>query len=126
MPVPRQFISELHSHKSCTEFLHEFLDIIQLDMMIIKTRDRGRINCGELHQRLLDMVQHCECDADYASKPAPRSRNELERRPIEVAVEANLAQLAAEALGKDLLVQNGPTRRTFMPASRTVPVGCET
>lgn len=86
--ISGQFIFSLHSHKLCTEFLHEFLELIRRDMIVVKPKHKGRINCGELHQRLLDMVDRCKNDTDYASMPVPRSRNDLECGSVEAVVDA--------------------------------------
>ena len=128
---PHQFISELHSSESCTGYLHEFLDLIQKDMMIVKPNDKkdtpGRITCMQLHPRLLRMLQRCKSDKKYASTPAPRLRNEIEQRFVEEAVEAELEQSAAEVLEKkDLRIHTGRTQRRCTSACQTNPGGCET
>jgi hypothetical protein len=107
--------------------LHEFLDLIQDEMMIIKSNNpdvRDRFSCEEVDRKLLRMFRRCKEDVDYASKPAPWPKSPRECDPtLQTAIEADLPKPDVEALlRKDLRVHDGPTQRKFVPAPPTVQI----
>ncbi|KAL9616669.1 MAG: hypothetical protein Q9160_008492 [Pyrenula sp. 1 TL-2023] len=74
------FIDKAHSHPACTEFLHEFLNMIQYDMLLVETSglEKGkRIECGKLHQKLDEMCRKCGNSRGYAMTPAAWNRRSL-------------------------------------------------
>jgi hypothetical protein len=84
--VCRQFLKELHLHKSCTEYLHDFLEIIQSEILVVESndpRDKTRISCANLNENLMDKLKMSESNPDYISKPAPWSRMKSERTKME-------------------------------------------
>ncbi|KAE8454273.1 hypothetical protein EG329_005198 [Mollisiaceae sp. DMI_Dod_QoI] len=112
-PKVTRFIFDLHCHPSCTEYIHEFLNVIQMDILIIKSpnpKDKGRISCVELNRTLLALLEKCKNDCNYASKPAPWDRNQ-KNQIEEEAVETNVAKVAADILQrKNLRVHSGKTQ----------------
>lgn len=57
-----QLIERLHGLPDCTKYLHEFLDLIEQEMLIIKPTDpaeRGRIHAAALAFRLGAMRKLC-------------------------------------------------------------------
>ena len=67
------------------------IELIRLEMVIVKTKLKGRIGLGNLSQMLLDMVQRCKVDRDYASKPHPRSTNDSESILLETVADSETA-----------------------------------
>ncbi|RYC59326.1 hypothetical protein CHU98_g6896 [Xylaria longipes] len=67
---------ELHGHNDCTEYLHEFLDLIEKELLLIETGESNsnkRIECGRLHWKLNFMHEKCIKNPGYALTPAPRN-----------------------------------------------------
>lgn len=66
-------MQQLSEHSSCTEFLHEFINMIRLDMMLVKSENPGerRWSSDEVYRRIDEMLKKCENDIDYMCKPAP-------------------------------------------------------
>lgn len=89
--------------------------MIQCDMLIVEPNDskeKRRINCGEVHQKLGNMYRGCLKFPDYATKPATWSNIDKEYRSVVEAIEADLTEQEAEALcKKNLRVHAGPTQK---------------
>ncbi|KAK4247592.1 kinase-like domain-containing protein, partial [Corynascus novoguineensis] len=69
---------KLHGHPLCSEYIHDFLDLIEEQMLVIETGDKAssrRIMCGSLHKRLQEMRQKCDNDPAYALTPAMRRKS---------------------------------------------------
>src|SRR5579859_5888825 len=62
----------LHQHPHCTDFLHDFLDLVEKDMLVANTTDR--IDAVGCVSRLEDMTTRCRNDSRYWSQPKPRIR----------------------------------------------------
>jgi hypothetical protein len=63
---------QLHEHKSCTEFIHEFINMIRIDMLVVKSEDpfeKGRISSEKVHGQLAKMLEQCKEKEGYACKP---------------------------------------------------------
>ncbi|ROW13671.1 hypothetical protein VPNG_04584 [Cytospora leucostoma] len=101
-----KFINDLHAHSHCTEYLHDFLSLIQMRILTIKPpmcsrQDRGRIEIGEVVRKLEGMLQRCKNDPVYASKPAPwtdQKMMEADRRKMEEAFEVDMSDEVAGVL----------------------------
>jgi len=110
----------LHAHASCTEFLHDFINMIQLDMLIVKPnnpKEKGRISSEQVHVKLATMLKKCE-DRDYICKPAPWSNYSQASNEV---VELDIADLAAEMLQRKSFRQyEGPTQERPQPKMLTV------
>lgn len=71
-----KFIESLRRHQYCTQFLSNFLDLIETQMLVVKKndlKDRGRIAASELYAELNRMVQLCHTNKSYGCDPIPRS-----------------------------------------------------
>lgn len=116
-PAVTEFIDELHSHPNVTTYIHEFLDVIQEQMLVIKSPDRqdhGRSTCQEVYSALYKRLEKCKSEIPYTSSPCPWSR--LQRPHAALAVETDVAQPAAEILQrKQLRVHDGPTHPKPLP-----------
>jgi hypothetical protein len=91
----RQFIAKLHAHDSCTEYIHDFLTVIEKDMLIVKPDDpavRGRSSCNEVKAKLHDMLKRCRADASYAFEPSKTRKDQN--------------QTTQEAAGADTLISS--------------------
>ncbi|KAF2265196.1 hypothetical protein CC78DRAFT_567769 [Lojkania enalia] len=68
-PVVTEFISELHRHPNCTEYYHNFLNMIQQDMLLIEPGNRK--TCESTRKTLQNWAQKCLQDDAYAAKRCP-------------------------------------------------------
>ena len=67
-------MQQLHEHSSCTEFLHNFINMVHLDMLLIKPKTReekGRWSSEEVFRRTNEMLERCNAEPDYVCNPAP-------------------------------------------------------
>lgn len=64
-----QFIDALHRHENCTEFLHEFLDMIQHNMLVVDSRKRKP--CVWVVRFLENSLIKLKRDKQYAVKKCP-------------------------------------------------------
>ncbi|TVY66789.1 Sporulation protein kinase mde3 [Fusarium oxysporum f. sp. cubense] len=70
------FIRDAHASPKCSDFVHDFLDVIQEHLLVVEYHHAGghkRINSGRLHHILQGMYIKCKKDPQYALKARPRS-----------------------------------------------------
>ena len=117
-------MERLHTHESCTEFLHEFINMIKLDMLIVKSNnpdERGRITSDQVNARLTTMVKKIEDPKkgpDYVYRPAPWcSFSQNSEDVVEIDTDS-----AAEVLNyKRFRHYNGPIQERSYAKSLEVP-----
>lgn len=67
-----QFVNKLHNHPNCSEFLHEFLNLIYMDMLNVHPHGQhSRVKIGPLTAKLATMHRKCLDDHQYALNPVP-------------------------------------------------------
>ncbi|KAJ8131727.1 hypothetical protein O1611_g1897 [Lasiodiplodia mahajangana] len=66
-----QSIGEFHSNPRCTQYLHEFLDLIEREMLVMDPTDR--IKCPQLYERLNRMFERCKNSEGYAMDAMPKA-----------------------------------------------------
>lgn len=69
-----KFIEDLHVHPACTRYIHKFLDLIQVEMLIIKPsspRETGRMGIMEVVRMLNELYQDCNY-IEFATKSVSR------------------------------------------------------
>jgi len=64
-----QFIDNLHRHENCTNFIHDFINLIQQKMLMVDPRERH--SCDQVKTALDKVYNKCREDIDYASKRNP-------------------------------------------------------
>lgn len=77
---------ELHRHSKCTPWVHDLLDLIEQDMLVILSSDQQRKSSSELVKRLQEMDQKMS-STTYSSKP--KIRLTTGTRPSGVLAELN-------------------------------------
>jgi serine/threonine protein kinase len=92
-----QFIDELHRHTNCTDFLHEFLNIIQNNMLVIESADRA--SCEEIWRVLNDMHKKCRTNKVYATWQSPWC---IEREPMPRSVGLEMSADAERIIEQNL------------------------
>ncbi|KAJ0120691.1 protein kinase [Diaporthe amygdali] len=76
-PVVEQFIKKLHSHQNCSEFIHEFLSMVEHDLLVVKKNDQqqiDRVSIQQVYQEFSRMLKRCESDQEYAIKSSSGSQ----------------------------------------------------
>jgi hypothetical protein len=76
---------ELHEDENCTEYLHKFLNLIKLEMLVVERTARSKI--GVIHTKLKNWYENCRVDEAFCNKPAPwrkGSRKRLSEMPAVV------------------------------------------
>jgi serine/threonine protein kinase len=79
-----EWIKDLHEQPRCSKFIHDVLDLIQKNMLIVDPSQR--IRCGHLNAILGEMLDKSIIDPSYLTKPAPRQpreRNEIAKEITE-------------------------------------------
>ncbi|KAM0550683.1 hypothetical protein ACHAPJ_008747 [Fusarium lateritium] len=75
-PAVIEFFESAHANPKCSDFVHEFLDIIQKSLLVVETNDSSsykRMACGQLHTLLDKMARKCRNKPEYAMKGKPRA-----------------------------------------------------
>ncbi|KAH7380990.1 kinase-like domain-containing protein [Cadophora sp. MPI-SDFR-AT-0126] len=74
-------IDQLHNHPRCTEYTHDFLDMIEEDMLLVIAVGRGRKTSEELLRKLDRMNQDCS-NEDYCMRKTLRERPPAAQRSV--------------------------------------------
>lgn len=96
---------DLHAHPGCTEYFHEFINLVLDKMLIIKSpnpNEKGRATIEQVHNRLLQLGSSLD-GHDYAVKPAPWLRYKDDCKRIEEAVEVDVEELPKKIIRMDSL-----------------------
>ncbi|KAF2964221.1 hypothetical protein GQX73_g9348 [Xylaria multiplex] len=88
-----EHITLLHRRHNCTQFIHDILDLIQNDMLVINAANR--IRSGELLYQLKRMHNQAVDDngTDYIRKPCPSQRLEQVIPVLEAKVDDKIRDL---------------------------------
>lgn len=89
-------INEFHTHKDCSDIIHELLDFIHDYMLVVESPlnlERERESSNEVHKRL-DQLYKKLTNPSYKLIAAPRERRKLS---IPEAVEADLHEDAKKS-----------------------------
>jgi serine/threonine protein kinase len=65
----KEWMKELHEKPRCSGIIHEFLDLISEQMLVVDPTKR--ITCGRLNKKFQDMLSKAKKDADYLTAPRP-------------------------------------------------------
>ncbi|KAE9364081.1 kinase-like protein [Stipitochalara longipes BDJ] len=71
-----QWIHDMHNDKRCSQFIHDALDIIETDMLVVLSQERKRSESGPLKKKFGDLLSKCmdDNDLEYCTKGAPQRR----------------------------------------------------
>lgn len=113
----RQFIEELHSHPACTDFIHDFLELISEDLLVVETRERVRLTSQMLYAKLFRMAKKMQENESYGAIPTTKGSDsndtELE---VEIGNDTELeveTDNACEVATSSICCPNLSTRATF-------------
>ncbi|KAL1882794.1 hypothetical protein Daus18300_000432 [Diaporthe australafricana] len=104
------FVLGLHAHPECSEYFHDFLDLIMGQMLVVKSPNPSevrRMNIEAIYPKLLNMLNKCKKNVEYAGASAPWPRRIDDSKKMEEAVEANVTGVSAEILGQQTLRLHG-------------------
>ncbi|KAJ4042813.1 hypothetical protein NW763_011633 [Fusarium oxysporum] len=89
-PQVLDFIRRLDHHESCTNYVHDILDIIEKYMIVVRTEDVKRASTSELLEKFRGVDQRVQDDSqrDYIAKPTHGPRKTPPKALI--AVEAHV------------------------------------
>ncbi|RGP81741.1 serine threonine kinase [Fusarium longipes] len=117
-----EWIFKLHQHPNCSDFLHDALDIIEQEMLVVLAEGRTRSPSGKLRKSFERLAKRCASEQSYIrGNPWTHSRVETARalrRENNIAVEAipnDNAQKLMDTVQIALEVHQGPTRRSLRP-----------
>lgn len=86
-PNVLQWICKLHNLPTCTEYFHDLLDLIEMDMIITLSHGRNRIKSKDLLATLEQMHKRVMDPADgYGRQPSPRSQEVKEPEPVDATL----------------------------------------
>jgi serine/threonine protein kinase len=74
----KEWIEDLHGKPQCSDFIHEFLDLIAGEMLVVDPHER--IHCGNLSERFSKMVHKAEGNSNYLTEGKPRPPHTLVER----------------------------------------------
>ena len=84
----KEWIEDLHRKPRCSDFIHEFLELIAGEMLVVDPHNR--IHCGELSERFSKMVLKAEENSNYLSEGKPHPpRTLVERETLSTALITN-------------------------------------
>ena len=92
-------IVELHAERSCTNYLHDLLDLIEQDMLIVLCQEKSRITSRDLLDKIRNIHSRVEQDRSYCLQRLPKLRTLDYGRPVNADLEEVALQTAVE-LGK--------------------------
>ena len=76
-------------HPKCSEFMHSFLNLIELDMLLVDSWHRS--SCKEIRSRLESLLQMCKESPTFATEPAVWTPKPKEDRPGDRPVEISVS-----------------------------------
>jgi hypothetical protein len=99
-----QFIGQLHAHANCTDYLHEFLELIEQKMLVVEPPDLNktrRMYCDELSVDLKIKYNRCLSDKTYAFAKAPWCNKQLNaENPLTDAFEVGMEEEAKKVVAE--------------------------
>jgi len=96
----QQWIAGLHNHEACTDLIHDFLDLIQREMIIVESADGKRATCDRVRNRLREIERKCQSSVAYYTKATQRALPD-ENEDEQIAVVIQLTDNALESVRRN-------------------------
>jgi serine/threonine protein kinase len=103
-PAVRQWISDLHTNRMCSPVVHDILDLIEKEMLVINAKDR--IASERLSQKLRVFVKRAAMNEEYVRSPPKRENSksltaelfgcEIQKKQRHSSTQENPAELILE------------------------------
>ncbi|KAF1960285.1 hypothetical protein CC80DRAFT_466036 [Byssothecium circinans] len=105
-----QFIERLHRDLRCSELIHEFLNFIQYDMLVVDESQRA--SCDKVSSTLKSILRRGKLDKEYAVKALPwHADTKLRRRDRRATKKWDIAQLLSLSLSLNLGISRSSSSR---------------
>lgn len=65
----KNWVRSLHQHKNCTQFMHDLLDVVMKEMLVIERDERTKAT--DLHRTFLKFKEKTKQNIQYAFLPLP-------------------------------------------------------
>jgi hypothetical protein len=118
-----QRFASLHQHPNCSQFFHEFLDLIQTEMLIVESdmpRER-RMKAADLLRKTEELQKKCQSLKGYLVDGCPKQTTFRPLNPVEIALNEKAKILIVANNMEDRLLQYGDRTRTANPRNeRTI------
>lgn len=120
MLIHKQWIQRLHEDRRCPAIIHDILDMIEDEMLVILSRDgkksgtKDRSSSTTLKRKLQECVSKCEVDDGYCFQGQPHPRRPV-RAPTVVVAPLNQEAEDCIEMHKPALLSHNPShdeRRT--------------
>lgn len=113
-----QWFDKLHRQPNCSQFIHDALNIIEKEMLVVLSQTKVRSSSKELRAKFEEIYKHCLVDEDYCLKGVPQQR--MFRAATAVLVPLNeTARHTIEEYGIELPshdTNERAPRRSMLPA----------
>ncbi|KAI0892474.1 kinase-like domain-containing protein [Annulohypoxylon nitens] len=108
----KSWFEKLHENSHCSNFIHEFLELIEEEMLIVETSEKKRARTNVLLQKLQDFYRKCQGQEaeTYCLNGSPYTRDPKTKSELLIA-ERPLNQPAKEKLRIPLRTVRGHTQR---------------
>ncbi|KAI1086955.1 kinase-like protein [Rostrohypoxylon terebratum] len=108
----KTWLEKLHEHTHCSNFVHEFLDLIEQEMLIVETNEKKRARTNVLLQKLQSFNRKCQGQKSetYCLDGSPYMRDPKIKSELPIA-EGPLNQSAKGKLRIELRTVRGHTQR---------------
>lgn len=84
-------MSELHNDPLCSQWVHDLLDLIESDMLVVLSKEHTRKSSQLLLDKLRDMDNRAQSSEQYSTGPAPQDRTPYWRPQVGTIAELNEA-----------------------------------
>ncbi|KAI1456406.1 kinase-like protein [Annulohypoxylon moriforme] len=71
----KKWFDKLHGHNQCAQFVHEFLILIENEMLIVETNEKKRARTDVLLKELQGFADKCRQDDRYCLRGIPTTRD---------------------------------------------------
>ena len=110
-----QEFSRLHQHKDCTQYLHDLLDLVQEQMLILESDDPSfsvkRIKSNKLCREIEKFSKECGTDREYCFRGCPLKTTHKRMEPVRAPLNATaLAAINESGMNARVPEYSGKTR----------------
>jgi serine/threonine protein kinase len=91
-----QFVQkQLHGHPHCTKYLHNLLDVVENDMLVVLSPHTERLSSSRILAKFQQMHARAVDDSAYCEHPCPSNNTWKAKATVEVDIHSLIAMRAA-------------------------------
>jgi hypothetical protein len=91
-----QFVQErLHGHPHCTKYLHDLLDVVDNDMLVVLSPHTERLSSSRILAKFQQMHVRAVYDSTYCEHPCPSNNTWKAKATVEADIHHTIARRAA-------------------------------